>query len=70
MNKELVRVEPPGLARQELLHRFRIASLLVPNIIPSVLGRLITQRILRITHGTHVVVLLKDTRDPWNFVPL
>ena len=70
MNKELVRVGPPGLARQELLDRFRIASLLVPTIITSVLGRLITQWVLRITLGTKVVVLLKDSRDPRSSVPL
>ena len=78
MNKQFVQIVLLGPARQELLHRFRIASLLVPSVvmvfsIASVLGRLIMEQVvvwvLRVTLGALVVVLLKDISDPRCIVP-
>ena len=77
VNKQFVQVVFLGPARQELLHRFRIASLLVPSVvmvfsIASVLGRLIMEQVvvwvLRVTLGA-LVVLLKDISDPRCIVP-
>ena len=76
MNKQFVQVVFLGPARQELLHRFRIASLLVVMVfsIASVLGGLGEEQVvvwvLRVTIGALVrVVLLKDISDPRDIVP-